>query len=47
MLPEPGQIVRVRYRQYLVEDVIPGGPAEPAFCDRPLLTVPPVPGLTW
>ena len=27
MLPDPGQIVRVRSRQYLVEDVSPGAPA--------------------
>ena len=29
MIPEPGQIVRVRSRQYLVEEVVPPpGPAE-------------------
>ncbi len=37
MLPEPGQIVRVRSRQYLVEDVTPGGPAQPALLGRPAL----------
>ncbi len=35
MLPSPGQIVRVRSRQYLVEDVSPGAPAQPALLGRP------------
>jgi len=31
-LPESGDIVRVRHRQYLVEEVVPGGDARLAAC---------------
>jgi hypothetical protein len=36
LLPEPGQIVRVRSRRYLVEVVL-GGPAQPALLGHPAM----------